>query len=326
MRQQMLLAVVCGLSLPGACLAAENPGAYPTRPIRIVDGFAAGGNSDFLARAIAPRLSERLGQSVVVENRPGGSGHIGTEGVARSAPDGYTLLIGASTSLSSGRSLNPKLGYDLMKDFTFVGAVGATAALWVSHPSLPVRSMKELIALARSKPNAVSYGSAGVGTIGHLAMALLENRAGVRFLHVPYKGAGPVVLATAGGEVAVGSGGAPAAIPMIKAKRLIPLAVSSAKRIGALPDVPTVAESGIPGFNVTPIFGILAPAATPPEIVNLLSTEIRRIVESDDTKARFLGQALDARSSTSAEFRSIVEAEVAQWARVIKEAGIVADN
>ena len=326
MRQRLVFAVICGLSIPGGGFAAEKADAWPTRPIRIIDGFAAGGNSDYLARSIAPRLAERLGQSVVVENRPGGSGNIGTEAVARAAPDGYTLLIGASTSLAAGRSLYPKLGYDLLKDFTFVSAVGATASIWVSHPSLPVRSMKELIALARARPSAVGYGSAGVGTIGHLSMALLEVRAGVKFLHVPYKGAGPVILATTGGEVPVGSSGAPAAIPMIKAKRLIPLAVSSATRVGALPDVPTVAESGIKGFNVTPIFGILAPVATPPEIVNLLNAEIRRIVETEDMKARFLGQALDARGSTVAEFRSIVEAEVAQWARVIKEAGIVPDN
>lgn len=326
MSQRLLSALIVLHLISGVCAAAEKADAYPTRPIRLIDGFAPGGNSDYLARSVAPRLTERLGQTVIVENRPGGAGNIGTEIVARATPDGYTLLIGASTSLASSRSLYPKLGYDLLEDFAFVSAVGATANIWVSHPSLPVKSMKELIALARAKPKGVRYGSAGVGSIGHLSMSLLESRAGIQFLHVPYKGAGPVIVATTGGEVEVGSGGAPAAVPMIKAKRLIPLAVSSATRLGALPDVPTMAESGVKGFSVTPVFGILAPAGTPAGIVNRLNAEIRKIVEADDIKARFLAQALDAKGSTSAEFRSIVVAEVAQWARVIKEAGIVSSN
>ena len=326
MMQRLLSAAIFLHLICGVCAAAEKADVYPTRPIRLVDGFAAGGSSDYLARAVAPRLSERLGQTVIVENRPGGGGNIGTESVARATADGYTLLIGATTSLASSRSLYPKLGYDLLKDFAFVSSVGTSANLWVAHPSLPVRSMQELIALARKKPKGVNYGSAGVGSIGHLSMALLESRAGIRFLHVPYKGVGPVIVATTSGEVEVGSGSAPAAVPMIKAKRLIPLAVSSATRLAAFPDVPTVAEAGVKGFNVTPVFAIYAPAGTPAEIVNLLNAEIRKIVETDDIKARFMVQAVDAKGSTSAELRSIVEGEVAQWARVIKEAGIVFEN
>ena len=325
MSQRVLSAAIVLQLICSVCAAAENAD-YPNRPIRLVDGFAAGGSSDYLARAVAPRLSERLGQTVIVENRPGGGGNIGSESVARATADGYTLLIGATTSLASSLSLYPKLGYDLLKDFTFVSSVGTSANLWVAHPSLPVRSMQELIALARKNPKGVNYGSAGVGSIGHLSMALLESRAGVRFLHVPYKGVGPVVVATTAGEVPVGSGSAPAAVPMIKAKRLIPLAVSSATRLAAFPDVPTVAEAGVKGFNVTPVFAIYAPAATPADIVNLLNAEIRKIVGTDDIKAKFMVQAVDAKGSTSAELKAIVEGEVAQWARVIKEAGIVFEN
>lgn len=306
--------------------AATGTGeSYPTKPIRLILGFPPGGGDDYIARVIGPKLTDRFGQTVIVDNRPGAASTIAAEITARATPDGYTLFLGTSTALASSRSLYPKLGYDLLRDFSYISSVASGASVLLGHPSLPARTTSELVALARSTPKAVRYASGGVASSSHLAMELLISRTGMQLLHVPYKGAGPSLIALAGGEVQLLLVSVAAAGPMIKAKRLNALAVSSAKRVGALPEVPTLAESGVPGFDVTQQFGVFTPAGTPSAIVVLLNAETRNIVRMDDIKAKFAEQGLEPAGSTPEEWKAIMEAEVAQWARVIKDAHITAN-
>jgi tripartite-type tricarboxylate transporter receptor subunit TctC len=322
-------ALACTAILAHASFAASAASgeteSYPAKPIRLIVGFPAGGSDDYIARVLGQKLTERSGQSVIVDNRPGAAGNIAAEIVARANPDGYTLLIIGSTTTAASPSLYPKLGFDLLKDFTYIGVVATSANVFLAHPSVPVKSVSDLITLARAKPKTVRYASSGVSSFGHLAMELLQRLAKIELVHVPYKGGPAGITALAGGEVEVGSGAIPAAIPLIKAKRLNPLAVTSIKRIGAMPGVPTVAESGYPGFDVTNLGGILAPAGTPDSVVKLLNAELRSIVRMDDVKAKFLVQGLDVAESTPQELRAIMESEVPRWARIIKEAGITAN-
>lgn len=296
--------------------------SYPSKPIRIIDGFPAGGGTDYTARLIGPKLTERFGQTVVVDNRPGASSNIGAEMVAHANPDGYTLFVASSTTLASSYSFFPKLGYDLLKDFSYVSRVAIGPYVLVAHPSLPVKSVAELVALARSKPRTIRYGSGGVGNSNHMIMELLQSRTGMELLHVPYKGGPPFVIAMTGGEVQIGFPSVAAALAMINAKRLNALAVASSKRLEVLPEVPTVAESGFPGFDVATGYGILAPHGTSAAIVKLLNVEIRKIVQMADIRAKFAEQGMEAAGSTPEEWRAMMEAETAQWARVIKDAHI----
>ena len=309
----------------GAWAATGKADSYPSKPIRVIVGFPPGGSDDVMARVIGPKLTERFGHAVIVDNRPGATGNFAAEIAARANPDGYTLMLGSMTGLTSSPSLYPKLAYDLLKDFSYISRVATGANVLLAHPSVPVKSVSELIAIARSKPQAIRYASPGVASPGHLAMEMLISRSGMKLLHVPYKGGAPSVLGLAGGEVEIGLGSGTAAIPMINAKRLNALAVTSAKRISALPTVPTIAESGFPGFDATSTFGILAPAGTPAGVIKLLNAEIRNIVQLNDVKATFATQALEAVGSTPDEFKAVTAAEIAQWARVIKDANITAN-
>jgi tripartite-type tricarboxylate transporter receptor subunit TctC len=308
----------------GGWAAGGATDSYPNKPIRAILGFPPGGSDDYLARTIGPKLTERFGQPVIVDNRPGAAANVGAEMAAAANPDGYTLFLGPTTLLAASRSLYPKLGYDLLKDFSYVSQVATGGTVLLAHPSLPARSVAELVALARSKPKTIAYGSAGVGSLAHLSMELLVSRTGMELVHVAYKGAAPNAIALAGGEVKIGFSSVAAALPMIQAKRLNALAVTTARRVGALPDLPTVAES-VPGYDVTISFGILAPTGTPPAIIKLLNAEVRNIVQMDDVKAKFASQALDAAGSTPDEYRAITNAQAAQWARVIKESNITAN-
>jgi tripartite-type tricarboxylate transporter receptor subunit TctC len=325
MWKRLLCTAILAHASVGVWAAGGSADPYPNKPIRIIDGFPPAGVADYLARVIGPKLTERFGQTVIVENRPGAASHIGAEFVARANPDGYTLMMGVSLPLAAGRSLYPKLGYDLLKDFSFVTMVATGAQVLLAHPSLPAKSVSELVALARSKPKAISYGSAGVGSPGHLGMELLQSRTGMELLHVAYKGAAPTAIALTGGEVQIGFASLIAALPIIQAKRLNALAVASAKRLGTLPEVPTVAESGVPGFDTTLAFGILAPTGTPAAVVKLLNAEIRNILQMGDIRAKFAEQALDAVGGTPDEYRAFMEAETAKWTRVIKDANIPAN-
>lgn len=305
----------------GVWAASSKADSYPNKAIRVLDGFAAGGGSDYVARVIGPKITESLGQSVIVDNRPGAGANVAAEITARAKPDGYTLML-AGSSLATGPSLYPKLGYDLLKDFSYISLVATGAFVLVTHPSMPARSLADLLAAARSKPKAISYGSSGVAGGGHLAMALLQSRAGVEFHHVPFKGAGPAVIALTGGEVPIALGTTASAMPMIKASRIHALAVTGPKRVEALPEVPTVAESGFPGYAVTVDYGLIAPTGTPTAVIKLLNAEIRRIAQMDDIKAKLAVQGFEPASSTSEQFRELTKANVELWARVIKDARI----
>lgn len=296
--------------------------AYPSRPIRLILGFPTGGADDYIARLIGPKLTERIGQTVNVDNRPGATSTIAAEITARANPDGYTLILGLNPALAASGSLYPQLRYDLLKDFSYISVVATSGGVLLAHPSIKAKSVSELVALARSNPKAIRYGSAGLASTSHLAMEMLQRRTGMELLHVPYKGAGPAVIALTGGEVQIGFSSVASAMSMIQAKRLHALAASSAKRTVALPEVPTVAESGFPGFEVTNTYGILAPAGTPAAVVKLLNAELRNIVRMDEIRAKFVEQGLEATGSTPDEWRALMEAEVSQWARVIKDAQI----
>jgi len=305
-----------------ALLAAAGPSLaqpYPTRPIRLVVPFPPGGTVDISARAIAPGLSEILGQNVVVENRGGAAGIIGTDLVAKAAPNGYTLLMGSNSTFSVAPALNPNTPYNPVRDFAPVTLVGATPFALSVHPSVPSRTVKDLIALARPKPGHLTMGSGGVG---HLVGELFQSMAGVKFTHVPFQGAGPAGIALMGGQVDLLFDQLTTALGPLRSGRTRALAVSSQRRTTLLPDVPTMTESGVAGFVVTSVTGVLAPAGTPAEIVNRLNAAIHKVLAQPATKERFTGIALEAAPSTPAELAAYVKEDLARWVKVVKEANI----
>jgi len=325
MWKTIVCAVVAATAQGGGSWAASvKADGYPSRPIRVLDGFAAGGGSDYVARTIGPKLTDSLGQSVIVDNRPGAGATLAAEIVARANPDGHTLML-AGSSLATAPSLYPKLSYNLLKDFTYISLVASGAFVMVAHPSVTAKSIQDLIVVARAKPRSLSYGSSGVAGGGHLAMELLQSRAGVQFNHVPYKGAGPALVALMGGEVPLALGTTASAMTMIKAKRINAIAVTGARRVAALPDVPTIAESGFSGYSVTVDYGLIAPAGTPAAVVKVLNAEIVKVATMNDVKAKLDLQGFEPASSTPEEFRAFTQANVELWSRVIKNAGITAN-
>jgi tripartite-type tricarboxylate transporter receptor subunit TctC len=320
----VVAAAICVTAMT-AVVHAQSAAGYPNKPIRFIDGFPAGGGTDYLARVIGQKLTNRFGQLVIVDNRPGAAGNVGAEIAAKGTPDGYTLMMGLTSTLAPSPSLYPRLPYNVMRDFEFVTLVASGTYVLLVHPSVPAKSVSELVALAKSKPGQIRYGSSGVAGPLHLAAELLKTRTGADMLHVPYKGAAPVVAAVTAGEVQVGFASLAAALPLIKAGRLTALAVTSAKRAQAFPELPTIAESGFPGFDITPRYGVLAPASTPSAIVKLLNSEIGKILQQPDIQTMFASQGLEATGSTPEQFRNIMQAEIAQWAKVIRDANIKAD-
>jgi tripartite-type tricarboxylate transporter receptor subunit TctC len=308
----------CAVVASNASVAAES---YPTRPIRIVDGFAAGGGTDIMARQIGQKLSERLNQPVVVENRPGAGGTLGAEVAARATPDGHTLFMAVNTSLAPSVSLR-SLSFDVMKDFAFITFLASGTYVVIVNPALPARTISELIALAKSRPGKLRYGSTGVGGPAHLAGELFKSRAGVDILHVAYKGSPPIFAAIASDEVQISYLNAASVLPMIKAGRLRGLAVTAAKRVNAAPDIPTVAESGVPGYDVTPWYGLVTTAGTPAAVVSLLHDEIGKILQLPEIQSVFARQGLEVKTSTPEQFRQAMQAEIDKWGKVIKDAGI----
>jgi len=314
----------------GAAAAAFVAGlasaqGYPNRTVRIIDAFPPGGAADVLARLVAPKLSASLGQQVVVENRPGAGGNLGAEVASKSPPDGYTLFIGLTSALAPSVSLYSKLGYDIVKDFAPVSRVGVGVYVFVAHPSLPVKSVRDVIALAKARPGELNYASSGNGSGPHLIGELFKSRADVKILHVPYKGGPPSVLAVLNGETEIGFMSVAAALGQIQSGKLRALGVTSLKPVQALPGVPPMAESGVPGFEVTATFGIYVPVATPKEIVAQLNAEMVKALAMQDLRERYASQGVEARSSTPEELRAVLVAEIAQWAKVIKGAGIKVD-
>lgn len=315
-----MLALCCA-AVPLLLPLAASAQAFPAKPIRFVAAFPAGGPSDIVTRAVGRRLSEMLGQPVVIDNRAGAGGHIAAENIARSAPDGYSLLL-AGSFVTIGPSLYKKLGYDVNRDFTAIGLVAQNQYLLVSHPSVPAKNVKELIALARSRPGQMTYGSSGVGAPPHLAGELFKAMAKVDVLHVPYKGAAPVLADLMGGQIDFYFGGISGALPYARNGKLRALAVTGRTRSSQLKDVPTVAESGLPGYDITTWFGLVSSAGVPKPIVDTLNDALRRMVAEPEMRRFLDAQGLDPVSSTPEEFASFMRAEVPKFAAIAKAAGL----
>jgi tripartite-type tricarboxylate transporter receptor subunit TctC len=313
-----VMATTVLVALAGAASAQE----FPTKPIRLIDGFAPGGGTDVIARLMSPRLGELLGQPVVVENRPGATGTIGAATVVRAPPDGYTLLVGLSSTIAVSPSLLAKLPYDTLRDLVAVAQIVTFPNVLVVHPSVPTRSVKDLLALARARPDTLNFASGGLGTSNHLAGELLKSMAKVRIAHVPYKGGGPAVIAILGGEVDLLFATMPSATGFVRSGRLRPLAVTGPKRSAALPEVPTMIESGLPGFEVVSWMGMLAPAATPPDVIVKLNTAVNAVMGHADVRARIAEQASDVATGTPEQFAAIIRRDTDRWAKVVREAGI----
>jgi tripartite-type tricarboxylate transporter receptor subunit TctC len=308
--------------LHGIARAASGQ-AYPTKPVRIVDAFPPGGGSDVVARLIAPKLTEAWGQQVLVENRGGAGGTIGAEHALRSAPDGYTVLIATGSY-----SVNPsvyKLPYDPVNDVTVIGQTAEGPFVAVVHPAFPVKSIKELIALAKSKPGAIDYASTGTGGITHLVMEYFKLTAGVNLTHIPYKGTGPAVTDLLGGQIQVMFAASAPVMPHVRSGRLRALAVTGPKRVAAAPELPTVIEAGVPGYDATLWYALLGPKNLPKEIVTLWNTEVNRIVQLPDIRERLASGGLEPSPGTPDAFAAILKRDVARWAKVVKQAGIRLD-
>jgi tripartite-type tricarboxylate transporter receptor subunit TctC len=313
---------LCALLAFPLLVAAQS---YPNRPVRLVVPFPAGGTTDILARAIAQKLSEALGQQFVVDNRPGAGGNIGADIVAKSAPDGYTLLMGTVGTQAINVSLYAKMPYDAAKDFTPVVLVAGVPNILVVNPSVPVHTVADLIKLAKDKPGAINFASSGNGTSIHLSGELFKVSTGVQMSHVPYKGSAPALTDLIGGQVQVMFDNLPSALPHVKAGKLRAVAVTSTKRAPALPDVPTIAESGVPGFEATSWFGILAPAGTPRDIVTKVNAEANKALQSPEMKEKLLSQGAEAAGNTPEYFGDYIKAETVKWAKVVKESGAKVD-
>jgi len=317
-RMLMILAS-CGTGLATAALDAFSQ-PYPARPIRFIVPFVPGGSADFFARAIAPGLSDGLGQQVVVDNRGGAGGTVGTELASRAAPDGYTVLL-ATANTAMNVSLYTKWTVDPLKDFDAVSLLGSAPNILAVHPSLPAKTVKDLIALAKSRPGQINYASGGSGSTSHLATELFKTMAGVELLHVPYKGTGPAMIAVLSGESAVVIPPASVVLPHMKTARLRALAIASATRLETVPDLPTMAESGVPRYEASQWYGLVVPRGAPQEVVSQLNRELVKVVQNPDLKARLLAQATTVVGSTPQQFAIYLRDEVDKWARVVKVSG-----
>jgi tripartite-type tricarboxylate transporter receptor subunit TctC len=302
--------------------AAAHAQVYPAKPIRMIVAYPPGGGTDIVGRTLAQKLGEALGQSVVVENRAGASGNIGTELAARAAPDGYTILMGNVAPNAINISLFKDLPFDPVADFAPVSLVASTPNILVVHPSTPARTVKEVIALAKAKPGTLNFASAGVGSSSHLAGELFRILAGADIVHVPYKGAGPAMVDVLSGQVQLYFATMPAAMPHVRPGKLAPVAVTSARRSQALPDLPTIEESGVPGYEASTWYGVLAPAHTPSAVVARLHGNIVKILAAAALHARLADQGFDPVGNSPEEFGAYIKSEILKWGKVIRDAGI----
>jgi tripartite-type tricarboxylate transporter receptor subunit TctC len=309
----VLLAVTAG--------AAHGQANYPARAVRIIVPSSPGGGTDILSRVVSPGLSERLGQTVVVDNRPGAGSIIGNDVVAKAPPDGYTLLMGIST-LAILPAMHKKLPYDAMRDLAPVTQVIAAPNILVTHPSMPVKTVKELLAFAKKRPGEINYGSAGLGTNPHLSMEHFLSMTGVKMVHVAYKGLGPAMVDLVAGQVQTAISTMLAGLPHVKSGRLRALATTGAKRSSSLPDLPTVAEAGVPGYEAVQWYGLFAPAKTPREIVNKLNEAMKGTLQSAAIKERLAADGTEAVGSSPEEFARFLRSETEKWGKVVRSAGI----
>ncbi len=313
-----------GLLLALGASAALAQGTYPNKPIRVIVGYTPGGATDIVARILAPKLQEILGQPVIVENKPGAGSNIGSEFVAKSAPDGYTLLVG-SIANATNMVAYKNLGYDTLRDLAPITQLMSAPSVLAVHPSFPAKNLPELIALAKRDPGKYAFASSGAGGSPHLAGELLKLRAGIDLIHVPYKGAAPAMSDLLGGQVPMAFQTALSAIPHFQSGQLRPIAVASNKRLAQLPNVPTMAEAGLPDFEVSSWNGLFAPAKTPPEIIAKLHAAAVKAITSPDAREKLYAQAAEPVGSTPEEFRAYIRAEIDKWGKVIRASGLRVD-
>lgn len=312
--------LIAAAMLGMAHTAAAQAQAYPSKPIRFIVGFPPGGTNDIIARAIAPKLSQGLGEQVVVENRGGANTAIATELAARAAPDGYTVVMNAP-----GHATNPaliKLAFDPVKDFAFITLIAESQNLLVVHPSFPPKNVKELIAISKKHPGEINYGSSGIGTTVHLSAELFQYLTGIKWVHIPYRGGGPAIPELLAGQISLYFGNMPTVIRHARAGKLRPIAVTGAQRSAAAPDIPTVAESGVPGYEVTTWYGMAAPAKTPRPIIERLNSEVARALKSPDLRERLTALGAEPVGNTPEQYAAFIQNEIGKWAKVIKAAGI----
>ena len=317
MMQRTVIAVMVSVISAGA--SAQS---YPTKAIRLIVPFAPGGNVDITARAIGPALAEALGQQIIIDNRGGAGGTIGADMVAKAAPDGYTLLMGSNSTVSVAPALYPKNPYDPVRDFAPISLVSEVPFVLVLHPSVPAKNAKELIALAKSKPGRMTMASAGTGSSNHLVGELFQSMTGTKLTHVPYKGSGPALVDLMGGQVDMHFDQLPSAIGYIKGGKIKPLAVTTQKRAAELPQVPTLAESGVRGFDASGITGLLAPANTSRAIIDRLNAAALKVLSLPATKERFASFGAVAIPGTPEQFAAFIKEDYAKWSKVVKDANI----
>lgn len=318
-----LVAALC-LFATAAQAQVNAAGSYPSKPVRLIVPFAPGGGNDLIGRLVAQKLTESLGQQVIVDNRPGAGGSIGSDLVAKAIADGYTMLMGHTGTLAINVSLYEKIPYNPVRDFAAVSLVASSPLVLVVHPSLPAKSVKEFIALAKTRDN-LNYSSGGAGTGAHLSGELFKLLAGIKMTHVPYKGTSPGLTALLGGEVQAMFSVLPSALPQVKSGKLRALAVTGSRRSKVAPDLPTVEEGGLKGYESSLRYGLVLPAGTPRDIVIKLNREIARIVQSPDIAARLAGDGAEPLHSTPEEFARVIRSEIEKWAKVIKASGARAD-
>ena len=318
---------LAALGIALCAFGAGEAGAqnYPSKPVRFVSPYAPGGGTDIMARTLAQKLTESMGQQFVVENRAGGGGIVGIESVAKAAPDGYTILLGSKGPLTMNPALHSKLPYDTLRDLAPISLVGSVPAVLVVHPSLPVKTVKELIALAKARPGELTFSSSGTSGTGHLSGELFAAMAGVKLVHVPYRGTGPATVAVLSGEVTFGFGNLVALMPHVQNKLLRALAVTSSKRISSAAHLPTVAEAGLPGYEYVTWYGVLAPAATPKEIVNRLGAELAKVARQAEMRDRLSSEGGEAVGSSPEEFAAYLKTELAAAVKLVKIANLRAE-
>ncbi len=325
MRRIEWLGVLAGMALALGPLNAALAQSYPSKPIRVIVPFPPGGTTDILARALGIHLTKAWGQPVPIENRPGAGGNIGADLVAKSPPDGYTLIMGTVGTHAINMSLYSRMPYDTVKDFAPITLVASVPNVLVVHPSMPVKTVRDLIELAKSKPGQINFASSGNGTSIHLAGELFKTMAGVSMVHVPYKGSAPAVADLLGGQVSLMFDNMPSSLPHIKAGKLRGIAVTSARRSPATPELPTIAEAALPGYEASSWFGMLAPAGTPKEIVGKLNHTIVASLQTPEMKERLSSQGAEPVGNTPEEFAAYIQAEIAKWAKVVKASGAKLD-
>ncbi|MFN7751356.1 MAG: Bug family tripartite tricarboxylate transporter substrate binding protein [Pseudomonadota bacterium] len=319
-------AAALAFAAPGPLATTAHAQAWPAKTVRFVLGFPPGGGSDILGRIVAARMQEFLGQPVVIENRPGASGNIAAEFVARAPADGYTIYLAQIVAVSISPSLFAKLPYDPVRDFAPVSLIATGPNLLVVHPALPVKSVKDLVALARSRPGEMNFASVGPGSIQHLAGEQFNLAAGVKTVHVPYKGSSPAGIDLMAGQVSFMFDSAPPVMNFVKSGRMRLLAVTSARRSALMPDVPTLAESGLPGFDFSTWWGLMAPAATPRPIIDRLNAELGRTLKLPEVRERFEAVGAEPRHTTPEEFAAVIRAEIPRFAKLVKAAGVRIDQ